>query len=241
MSPIALVTGASRGIGRAIAARLARDGCRVWVNYAGSTDAAQSLVAEITQAGGSARALQFNVADGEQCAHVLEAMIEEEGGPEIVVSNAGITKDGLMAMMSANEWRQVIETNLGGFFNVVKPCLRPMLRRRSGRIIAISSVSGEAGNAGQVNYSASKAGLIGACKALAKEIASRKVTVNVVAPGFVETDMVKDLPKEELAKQVPLGRFGTADEVAAAVSFLAGREAGYITGQVLGINGGMYM
>jgi 3-oxoacyl-[acyl-carrier protein] reductase len=241
LSPIALVTGASRGIGRAIAARLARDGCRVWVNYAGSTDAAQSLVAEITQAGGSARALQFNVADGEQCAHVLEAMIEEEGGPEIVVSNAGITKDGLMAMMSANEWRQVIETNLGGFFNVVKPCLRPMLRRRSGRIIAISSVSGEAGNAGQVNYSASKAGLIGACKALAKEIASRKVTVNVVAPGFVETDMVKDLPKEELAKQVPLGRFGTADEVAAAVSFLAGREAGYITGQVLGINGGMYM
>ncbi|MBX3473853.1 MAG: 3-oxoacyl-ACP reductase FabG [Planctomycetes bacterium] len=241
MTRIALVTGASRGIGRGIAARLARDGCRIWVNYAGNKDAAESLVAEITQAGGTARALQFNVADGEQCAHVLEAMIEEEGGPEIVVSNAGITRDGLMAMMSGNEWKEVIETNLGGFFNVVKPCLRPMLRKRQGRIVAISSVSGEAGNAGQVNYSASKAGLIGACKALAKEIASRKVTVNVVAPGFVETDMVKDLPKEELVKHVPLGRFGTADEIAAAVSFLAGPEAGYITGQVLGVNGGMYM
>lgn len=241
MTRIALVTGASRGIGRAIAKRLARDGCRIWANYAGSKDAAESLVAEITQAGGTARAVQFNVADADQVTAVLESLIEEEGGPEVVVSNAGITRDGLMAMMSAAEWKQVIDTNLGGFFHVVKACLRPMLRKRAGRVIAISSVSGEAGNAGQVNYSASKAGLIGACKALAKEVASRKVTVNVVAPGFVETDMVKDLPKEELAKHVPLGRFGTADEIAAAVSFLASAEAGYITGQVLGVNGGMYM
>lgn len=241
MTRIALVTGASRGIGRAIARRLAKDGCRIWANYSGSKEAAESLCAEITQAGGSARAVQFNVADGEQTAKVIEALIEEEAGPEVVVSNAGITKDGLLAMMSAAEWQSVINTNLGGFYHVAKACLRPMLRKRAGRIIAISSVSGVAGNAGQVNYSASKAGLIGACKALAKEVASRKVTVNVVAPGFVETDMVKDLPKEELSKQVPLGRFGTADEIAAAVSFLASEEAGYITGQVLGVNGGMYM
>lgn len=241
MARIALVTGASRGIGRAIATRLARDGFRIWANYSGSKDAAESLCAEITAAGGSARPLQFNVADGEQTTRVLQAVIEEEEGPEVVVSNAGITRDGLMAMMSAAEWQAVIDTNLGGFFHVTKACLRPMLRKRNGRVIAISSVSGEAGNAGQVNYSASKAGLIGACKALAKEVASRKVTVNVVAPGFVETDMVKDLPKEELAKQVPLGRFGTVQEIAAAVSFLASAEAAYITGQVLGVNGGMYM
>ncbi len=241
MARIALVTGASRGIGRAIALRLARDGFRIWANYSGSQEAAESLCAEIIAAGGSAKPLQFNVADGEQTTRVLEAIIEEEEGPEVVVSNAGITRDGLMAMMSAKEWQAVIDTNLGGFFHVTKACLRPMLRKRNGRVIAISSVSGEAGNAGQVNYSASKAGLIGACKALAKEVASRKITVNVVAPGFVETDMVKDLPKEELAKQVPLGRFGTVQEIAAAVAFLAGPEAGYITGQVLGVNGGMYM
>jgi len=241
LTRIALVTGASRGIGRAIARRLAKDGCRIWANYSGSKDAAESLCAEISQAGGSARAVQFNVADGEQTTQVIEALIEEEAGPDVVISNAGITKDGLLAMMSAAEWQSVINTNLGGFYHVAKACLRPMLRKRAGRIIAISSVSGVAGNAGQVNYSASKAGLIGACKALAKEVASRKVTVNVVAPGFVETDMVKDLPKEELSKQVPLGRFGTADEIAAAVSFLASEEAAYITGQVLGVNGGMYM
>jgi len=238
---IALVTGASRGIGRAIAKRLAADGCRVWANYSGSRDAAESLCAEIERAGGSARPVQFNVADGDATTRVIEALIEEEGGPDIVVSNAGITRDGLMAMTSANEWNEVINTNLNGFFYVTRACLRPMIRKRAGRIIAISSVSGQAGNAGQVNYAASKAGLIGAAKALAKEIASRGITVNVVAPGFVETDMVKDLPKAELAKQVPLGRFGTADEIAAAVGFLASKDAGYITGQVLGVNGGMYM
>jgi 3-oxoacyl-[acyl-carrier protein] reductase len=146
-----------------------------------------------------------------------------------------------MAMISAEEWQRVIDTNLGGFFHVVKACLRPMLRRRSGRIIAISSVSGQAGNPGQVNYSASKAGLIGAAKSLAKEIASRNITVNVVAPGFVETDMVKDLPREELEKLIPLKRFGKPEEIASAVSYFASEEAAYITGQVLGVNGGMYM
>jgi 3-oxoacyl-[acyl-carrier protein] reductase len=241
LARIALVTGASRGIGRAIARRLARDGCRIWANYSGSKEAAEALCAEIAAAGGSATPVQFSVASPAAVAAALEPLIEAEGAPDVIVNNAGITRDGLMAAMSDENWQSVIDTNLGGFFHVTKACLRPMLRRRSGRIIAISSLSGEAGNAGQVNYAASKAGLIGACKALAKEIASRKITVNVVAPGFVETDMVKDLPKEELAKHVPLGRFGTPEEVAAAVSFLAGEEAAYITGQVLGVNGGMYM
>lgn len=241
MSRIALVTGASRGIGRAIALRLARDGCRVWANYAGNRQAAESLCAEIESAGGSARPVQFDVANPEATQAALDKLIEQDGAPDVVVSNAGITRDGLMAMMTGQDWASVINTNLGGFFNVVKPCLRQMLRRRSGRIVAISSLSGEAGNAGQVNYAASKAGLIGACKALAKEIASRNVTVNVVAPGFIETDMVKDLPKEELEKLVPLKRFGKPEEVAAAVSFLASEEAAYITGHVLSVNGGMYM
>lgn len=236
MAGIALVTGASRGIGRAISARLARDGYTVWANYAGSREAAESLCAEI-----SGVPVQFDVSDAKAVNAALEPLIEQHGAPNIIVSNAGVTKDGLMAMMSEDEWQRVIDTNLGGFFHVVKACLRPMLKRRSGRVIAISSVSGQAGNPGQVNYSASKAGLIGACKSLAKEIASRNVTVNVVAPGFVETDMVKDLPRDELEKMIPLKRFGKAEEIAAAVSFLASEEAAYITGQVLAVNGGMYM
>ncbi len=241
MSRIALVTGASRGIGRAIALRLAKDGFRVWANFTQGVDAAGALCDEIIGTGGSAIPVQFSVRDAAAVNAALEPLIESEGAPEVVVSNAGITRDGLMAMLGPEEWQSVIDTNLGGFFHVTKACMRPMLRRRSGRIIAISSVSGQAGNAGQVNYSASKAGLIGACKALAKEIASRNITVNVVAPGFIETDMVKDLPREELEKHIPLKRFGKAEDIAAAVSFLAGPEAGYITGQVLGVNGGMYM
>ncbi|MCC6463939.1 MAG: 3-oxoacyl-ACP reductase FabG [Planctomycetes bacterium] len=241
MTRIALVTGASRGIGRAIALRLARNGYRVWANYAASRQAADDLCAEIARQGGSALALGFNVGDSAAVKAALDPLVEAEGAPDVVVLNAGITKDGLFAMMSDDEWQSVINTNLGGFFNVTRAVIRPMLRRRSGRVIAVSSVSGQAGNPGQVNYSASKAGLIGACKALAKEVASRKITVNVVAPGFIDTDMVKDLPKADLEKLIPAGRFGTSDEVAAAVSFLAGDEAAYITGQVLGVNGGMYM
>jgi 3-oxoacyl-[acyl-carrier protein] reductase len=236
VAKIALVTGASRGIGRAIAQRLARDGFTVWAGYAGNREAAENLCSEI---GGFA--IGFDVADPKAVNAALEPLVEEHGAPEVIVSNAGVTKDGLMAMISAEEWQRVIDTNLGGFFHVVKACLRPMLRRRSGRIIAISSVSGQAGNPGQVNYSASKAGLIGAAKSLAKEIASRNITVNVVAPGFVETDMVKDLPREELEKLIPLKRFGKPEEIASAVSYFASEEAAYITGQVLGVNGGMYM
>ena len=240
-SRIALVTGASRGIGRAIALRLARDGYRIWATYASNSEAAESLCKEIEAGGGSAIAIGFDVADFKASAAALEPLVESEGVPDVVVSNAGITRDGLMAMMSDEEWSSVIGTNLGGFFNVVRPLLKQMLRRRSGRIIGVSSLSGQAGNPGQVNYSASKAGLIGAAKALAKEIAKRGITVNVVAPGFIETDMVKELPKDELAKMIPLGRFGTPEEIASAVSFLASDEAGYITGQVLAVNGGMYI
>lgn len=241
MAKIALITGASRGIGRAIAVRLAAEGCRIWANYSASRDAAEGLCREIEAAGGSAVALGFSVREPQAVREALEPLLESEGTPEIVVSNAGITRDGLMAMLSDEEWADVLDTNLTGFFNVTRTVIRPMLRRRSGRIIAISSLSGQTGVAGQVNYAASKAGLIGAAKALAKEVAKRGLTVNVVAPGFIETDMVKDLPKEELAKEIPLGRFGTPEEVAAAVSFLAGEGAAYITGQVIGVNGGMYM
>ncbi|MCC6573939.1 MAG: 3-oxoacyl-ACP reductase FabG [Planctomycetes bacterium] len=238
---IALVTGASRGIGRAIALRLARDGFRIWANYSAGKDAAESLCREIETAAGKAQAVGFSVRDSKAVREALTPLIEKEGVPHVLVSNAGITKDGLLAMMSDEEWASVIETNLTGFFNVSRVVVREMLRKRAGRVIAVSSVSGQAGNAGQVNYAASKAGLIGACKALAKEVAKRNITVNVVAPGFIDTDMVKELPRDELARQIPLGRFGKAEEIAAAVSFLAGDEAGYITGQVLGINGGMYM
>jgi 3-oxoacyl-[acyl-carrier protein] reductase len=241
VSRIALVTGASRGIGRAIALRLAQDGFELWANYSQGQQACQALCDEVAAQGGKALPLGFNVRDGASVRAALEPLLEKHGAPHVVVSNAGITRDGLMAMMSDEEWQSVIETNLGGFFNVVRPCMREMLRRRQGRVIGIASVSGQAGNPGQVNYSASKAGLIGACKALAREVARRNITVNVVAPGFIDTDMVKDLPREELAKQIPLGRFGKAEEVASAVAFLASDQAAYITGHVLSVNGGMYM
>ncbi len=241
MARIALITGASRGIGRAIALKLAQDGFSIWANYATGKEAAESLCREIADLGGAAIPVGFSVRDSKSVRESLEPLIEKHGPPHVIVSNAGITKDGLLAMMSDEEWSSVIETNLTGFFNVTRVCIREMLRKRAGRVIAISSLSGEAGNAGQVNYAASKAGLIGACKALAKEVAKRNITVNVVAPGFIETDMVKELPKDELVKQVPLLRFGKPEEVAAAVSFLASDAAGYITGNVLSVNGGMYM
>ncbi|CAG0932488.1 3-oxoacyl-[acyl-carrier protein] reductase [Planctomycetaceae bacterium] len=241
MSRIALITGASRGIGRAIALRLARDGFDIWANYAAGKEAAETLCREIEALGRKATPVGFNVRDGAAVKAALEPLIEQQGVPHAVICNAGITRDGLLAMMSDEDWQSVIDTNLGGFFHITRTVMREMLRKRAGRIIAISSLSGEAGNAGQVNYAASKAGLIGAAKSLAKEIAKRSITVNVVAPGFIETDMVKDLPKEELAKLVPLQRFGKPEEVAAAVSFLASDEAAYITGAVLSVNGGMYM
>ena len=239
---IALVTGASRGIGRAIALRLAADGYEVLVNYRSKEDAAKSLVAEIVDAGGVAHGVPFDVSLGAETEAAVASVVESFGCPDVLVNNAGITRDGLFARMGRDAWEQVMATNLSSFYSVTKPLIRGMMRRRSGRIISVASVAGVRGNAGQVNYSASKAGLIGATKALALEIASRGITVNAVAPGFIATDMTKDLEAEAILAAIPLGRFGTPDQVAGAVRFLAADPAAaYITGQVLQVDGGMVM
>jgi 3-oxoacyl-(acyl-carrier-protein) reductase len=239
---VAIVTGASRGIGRAIAERLAAGGATV-VCVARGTNA-DATAAAITAAGGKAVAYSADVTDAAAVEQLIKQTVETHGSLDILVSNAGITRDQLMLRMKRDDWDQVIATNLTAAFTLCQAALRPMIKQRAGRIIAISSVVGQMGNAGQANYAASKAGLIGFCKALAREVASRQVTVNVVAPGFVETDMTKAMAenaKTQLAASIPLGRVGTPTEIAAAVSFLASDEASYITGQVLAVNGGMYM
>lgn len=241
---IAIVTGASRGIGRAIACKLASQGAFMVVNYNGSEEKAKEVVQEIQAAGGSASAYQCNVADYAQCEKFIQDVIQEHGHLDILVNNAGITKDGLLMKMSEEDFDQVIDTNLKGAFHTIRFASRQMLKQRSGRIINMSSVSGVAGNAGQANYAASKAGLIGLTKAAARELASRGITVNAIAPGFIETDMTDVLPekvKEAAVAQIPLGRFGKPEQVAAAAAFLASEEAGYITGQVLHVDGGMVM
>lgn len=240
----AIVTGASRGIGRAIACKLAAQGAAVVVNYNGSKDKAKEVEQEIRQAGGTASIYQCNVADYAQCEKFIQDVIQEYGRLDILVNNAGITKDGLLMKMSKEDFDQVIDTNLKGAFHTIRFASRQMLKQRSGRIINMSSVSGVAGNAGQANYAASKAGLIGLTKAAARELASRGITVNAIAPGFIETDMTDVLPekaKEASVAQIPLGRFGKPEQVAAAAAFLASEEAGYITGQVLHVDGGMVM
>ncbi len=240
----AIVTGASRGIGRAIACKLAAQGAAVVVNYNGSKDKAKEVEQEIRQAGGTASIYQCNVADYAQCEKFIQDVIQEYGRLDILVNNAGITKDGLLMKMSEEDFDQVIDTNLKGAFHTIRFASRQMLKQRSGRIINMSSVSGVAGNAGQANYAASKAGLIGLTKAAARELASRGITVNAIAPGFIETDMTDVLPekvKEASVAQIPLGRFGKPEQVAAAAAFLASEEAGYITGQVLHVDGGMVM
>ena len=240
----AIVTGASRGIGRAIACKLAAQGAAVVVNYNGSEDRAKEVQQEIRQAGGTASIYQCNVADYAQCEKFIQDVIQEYGCLDILVNNAGITKDGLLMKMSEEDFDQVIDTNLKGAFHTIRFASRQMLKQRSGRIINMSSVSGVAGNAGQANYAASKAGLIGLTKAAARELASRGITVNAIAPGFIETDMTDVLPekvKEASVAQIPLGRFGKPEQVAAAAAFLASEEAGYITGQVLHVDGGMVM
>lgn len=238
--PLALVTGASRGIGRAIALRLARAGHDIIINYRSSADAAEVLAGEIRALGQEAHLAAFDVGDGESAESAVANLVQSLGCPDVLVNNAGITKDGLFAVQGRASWEQVINTNLGSFYSVTRPVLRQMIRRRAGRIITISSISGVAGNPGQVNYSASKAGLIGATKALALEVASRGITVNAVAPGFIDTDMVKDIDLDSLLPLIPMKRAGTPDDVAAAVEFLASEGAGYITGQVLSVNGGMH-
>ena len=238
----ALVTGAGRGIGKAIALELAAKGAFVIVNYNGSKDAAEQTVAEIKAAGGDAVAYQCSVSDYEACGAMITALIKEYAHIDILVNNAGITRDGLLMKMSEEDFDAVINTNLKGCFNTIRHMSRYFLKQRAGKIINISSVSGILGNAGQANYSASKAGVIGLTKAVARELASRGINVNAVAPGFVETDMtdaLSDSVKENLKSQIPLGKIGHPQDIAKAVAFLASPDANYITGQVLSVDGGM--
>ena len=239
---VALVTGASRGIGRAIAARLAAQGATV-VAAAREQNAA-GTVEEITAAGGRAEAASVDVSDAAAIDALVAGALERHGRIDILVNNAGITQDQLMLRMKRADWDAVIATNLTGAFTLTQAVLKPMIRQKGGRIICISSVVGQSGNAGQANYAASKAGLIGFAKAVAQEVASRNITVNVVAPGLIDTDMTRAITggaHEEWAAKIPLKRLGTPDDIAAAVCFLASPEASYITGQVLAVNGGMYM
>lgn len=241
---IAVVTGASRGIGRGIALALAREGALVIVNYNGSKERAEEVVAEIEGNGGAAVAIQCNVSDFEQAKTFFGDIVKEYGKIDILVNNAGITRDNLIMKMSEEEFQDVIQTNLAGTFNGVKFVTRPMMKQRCGRIINIASVSGVTGNMGQANYSASKAGVIGLTKATAKELASRNITVNAIAPGFISTEMtdkLSDAVKEEACKTIPLGEFGKVEDVAEAVVFLASDRARYITGQVLCVDGGIAM
>ncbi len=238
---VALVTGASRGIGRAIATRLA--GCGALVLAAARGDNARGTVESIRAAGGLAELVALDVTDAAAGEAAVSAAVAQHGSIDVLVNNAGITRDQLMLRMKREDWDAVLATNLTSAYTLTQAVLKPMIRQRRGRIICISSVVGQSGNAGQANYAASKAGLIGFAKAVALEVASRNVTVNVVAPGMIETDMtqaIAEKAKESLLGRIPLGRLGTADEVAAAVAFLASDEAAYITGQVLAVNGGMY-
>ena len=236
------MTGASRGIGRAIALELASRGAFVVVNYNGSKDRAEEVKKEIEAAGGKAEVYQCNVSDFEKCQAFIQDVIKTYGRLDILVNNAGITRDGLLMKMSEADFDSVIETNLKGTFNTIRFASRQMLKQRSGRIINMSSVVGIAGNAGQANYASSKAGVIGLTKAVARELASRGITVNAIAPGFIETEMTEvlsDAVKEASVAQIPLGRFGKPEDIAKTAAFLASDDAGYITGQVIQVDGGM--
>ncbi len=235
-----LVTGSLRGIGRAISLRLASDGYTVVLNYrSGREDKVEELKREIEEAGGKAETICFDIANRDECEKALTGYLEEHPVFWGIVLNAGICRDNILAAMDGDDWDSVLHTNLDGFYNVLRPIILPLCKKRKGRIVALSSVSGVMGNRGQVNYSASKAGIIGAVKALATEVASRHITVNAIAPGIIETDMIEGLPLEEMLKVVPMKRLGKAEEVAALASFLISEEAGYITRQVISINGGL--
>jgi len=239
----ALITGAGRGIGRATAVRLARDGVRIAINYKGNAEAAAEAKRLVEKSGGEAILIQGDVSvDGQAEDMVKAALAFGRGRLDILVNNAGITRDNLLVRMSAEEWDEVIDLNLRGAFLVTKAAMRPMMKQRGGRIVNVSSVAGVAGNAGQANYASAKAGLIGFTKTVAREMASRNITCNAVAPGFVPTDLTSALLKqmeETILKQIPLGRFGTVEDVANAIAFLTSDEASYITGQVLVVDGGM--
>lgn len=240
MNKTILVTGSSRGIGKAIALYLAKQGYDLVLHCRSQKAQAEAVMAEITQLGVNARLLQFDISQREQCAEQLGKDMELHGAYYGVVCNAGITADNAFPALTGEEWDSVIHTNLDSFYNVLQPVIMPMIRRRKpGRIVTLSSVSGVMGNRGQVNYSAAKAGIIGASKALALELAKRDITVNCVAPGLIATDMLEDLPLEEIKKMIPARRVGDPKEVAAAVAFLMSEDAGYITRQVISVNGGL--
>jgi 3-oxoacyl-[acyl-carrier protein] reductase len=239
---VAVVTGASRGIGRAIAIELATYGATVVVNYASSSGAADKVVAEITSAGGEAIALQADVSQADQVDALINAVMDKFKRIDILVNNAGITRDTLLLRMKPEDWQAVIDLNLTGVFLCTRAVSKIMLKQRSGRIISITSVAGQMGNPGQANYSAAKAGVIGFTKSVAKELSSRGITVNAVAPGFIATDMTNDLKADEILKYIPLGRYGQPEEIAGMVRFLAADPAAaYITGQVFNVDGGMVM
>ena len=240
MSKSVLVTGSSRGIGKAIALRLARDGFDVVLHCRSARAEAEAVAQQVRALGRAARVLQFDIGERAAAASALEADIADHGCYYGVVCNAGVARDNAFPAMSGEDWDIVLQTNLDGFYNVLNPLVMPMVQRRKpGRIVTMASVSGLIGNRGQVNYSAAKAGIIGATKALALELAKRAITVNCVAPGLIETDMISEVPLDEALKMIPARRVGTPEEVAAAVSFLIGEEAGYITRQVISVNGGM--
>jgi 3-oxoacyl-[acyl-carrier protein] reductase len=237
---IALVTGASKGIGAATALVLARDGYDIWLNYRSDHAAAAAVGKRIEELGRTCRLLSFDVADPQAVKDALAPLLEQES-PYVLVNNAGFAKDTLMVWMGESEWKDVLSVHLDGFFLVTKLVLVGMLKKRSGRIINIASTSGQSGMPGQVNYSAAKAGLIGATRSLAAETAKRKVLVNAVSPGFIETEMIAELPTERILPMIPMGRVGKPEEVAEVVGFLCSEKASYITGQVISVNGGAYM
>lgn len=240
----ALVTGAGRGIGRAIALRLAADGYFTVVNYNGSKEAAEAVVSEIRAAGGEAESRRCNVASYEEAEAMMKEIFDAHGSIDVLVNNAGITRDTLLMRMSEDDFDQVLSTNLKGAFHCTKFATKYMMKKRFGRVINISSVSGVMGNAGQANYSASKAGIIGLTKSVARELASRHITANAIAPGFIETDMtavLSDEVKQKVTGNIPLGTFGKPEDIAALAAFLASDAAGYITGQVIAVDGGMSM
>lgn len=240
----AIVTGGSRGIGKAVCLELARRGCNIVLSFAGNTAAADQTVSECQALGVQALAVQGNVADADAVKALFDAALKQFGAVDILVNNAGITRDNLLMLLKEEDFDAVVDTNLKGTFLCMKAAVRPMMKQRHGRIISLSSVVGLHGNAGQVNYAATKAGVIGMTKSLAKELAGRNITVNAVAPGFIDTDMTAVLPekaKEAILASIPMARLGAAEDVANAVAFLASDEAGYITGQVLAVDGGMSM